>query len=75
MENKRSKGKIYPIKWSPISPNTNFASFFFQSNNNVLEIKHSNPMTIQVSLITLTPVVDKDGNLFNQVSPVVFFLN
>ena len=75
MENKRSKGKIYPIKWSPISHKTNFSSFSFKSYNHILEYRRKHPEVIQIKFITLTPVVDSSGNLFNPDSPVVLFLN
>lgn len=75
MKNKKSGNKIYPIKWSPVSHDTHFVGFFFEHTLQYYQFKRTHAGIIQTERITLTPVVDHQGNLFNPVTPVVFYLN
>ncbi|CAG5072899.1 hypothetical protein DYBT9623_04437 [Dyadobacter sp. CECT 9623] len=71
----QSKGKIYPIKWSLVSHDTNFMRYLFENSQQWYSFKCKNRDIIQTAWIRLTPVVDQHGSLFNPMTPVIFILN
>jgi hypothetical protein len=75
MQHNRSKGKIENVKWSPISADTHFAKFLFRNTIQWYALKRSHSKITQHAWITLTPIIDEGGNLYNPVTPVVLFLN
>ena len=75
MENKRKRGIINRVKWSPVSAETDFKRLIFGSRLNYLRYIKEHEKTTQVEMVRLTPVVDPEGNLFNPFTQVVFNLN
>lgn len=70
---KNKSRSVSEFRFSRVSRKTCFTQYFFTDHKQIRQLRELN--IAEVKLLPLRLVVDKDGNLSNPKTPVVFFLN